>query len=142
LNAARAVYRLQVRHPASDQTPLETGVAAVDLSRANEAQWTNEDFFVPDSLSGGEIEDRFLALFLAHLKKEHAVQRCVVTILARAHKLGPAASAERTRLIEFYRQQDFHTTGQGDFNCPLSAAITPDEPSGVSSWVQLSKQLD
>jgi hypothetical protein len=133
-----SVYSLELRRESMPPGVIEVGVAAVVLDRANHtAAWTSDDLFVPPSLVGSNLEERLLELLINELRTKEAVTKFNVTVISQSHKLGPAASAERTEVMDFYREQDFYMVEQG--SAPIAFLPAMEPAQRITWWVNLTR---
>src|ERR1700730_4464163 len=114
---------LQRQHRKDRKYPVQAGLAFLDLSKQptdppdrQTAHWTNEEFFVPPSLWGAGLGERFLEKLLQQLKKEQ-FNRCEVTVKSpeTTDKAGRewlertdlASRQQLNELLAFYQRAGF-----------------------------------
>ena len=84
---------------------IQAGLAFLDLSGRMLVRWTAEEFFVPPSLWGAGIGEKFLNDLLGKLKGE-GFKRCEVTVELQK-RTDVASSQQRNDLIAFYQRANF-----------------------------------
>jgi GNAT superfamily N-acetyltransferase len=121
--AGKAIYlyelRLTQQREEGDDLPkpIQAGLAFIDLS-ANKARWNVEHLFVPPSLWGAGLGERFLNELLAELKKA-GCKSCEVTIETPVKKgddkdldwsktTDPASQQQLNDLLAFYQRAQFN----------------------------------
>ena len=121
--AAKTIYlyelRLTQHREEGDDLPrlIQAGLAFIDLSD-NKARWNVEHLFIPPSLWGAGLGERFLNQLLAELKKAGCTS-CEVTIekpVREAYDQGidwskrtdPASRQQLNDLLAFYQRAQFN----------------------------------
>ena len=121
--AAKTIYlyelRLTQQREEGDDLPrlIQAGLAFIDLSD-NKARWNVEHLFIPPSLWGAGLGERFLNQLLAELKKAGCTS-CEVTIekpvreaydqdIDWSKRTDPASRQQLNDLLAFYQRAQFN----------------------------------
>ena len=101
--------------------PIQAGLAFIDLSGQPTARWNVEDFFLPPSLWGAGLGERFLKKLLIDLKNE-GINGCEVTIetpvtkpegkkIDWSQRTDLASRQQLNDLLAFYQRAEFSFDG-------------------------------